>query len=386
MGSRRIVEIGRYVLLVAIIGGFYFLTGKLGLHFALVHPSITAIWAPSGIALAAFLLFGNKIWPGVYLGALFVNFATSGAIFPSLGIALGNTLEGLVGCYLIRKYSTVPKLFERSTNIFTFTIMGAMCSTMVGATIGVMTLILSGLADWSDFQLFWYSWWLGDGIGVLVVTPILLLWSSHPFSNWKKREGIEAGLILMLLILVGQAVFGHWFSLGFLNYPVAFLCAPILIGASFRFHQREIASFNFVLTCLAVAGTLHGYGPFIRPTKLETILLLQVFIGITTIMCMVVSALTSERRKLILELREMLAHVKTLAGLLPICSWCKKIRNDQGYWQEVEAYIHERSDVDFSHGICPDCLIKYKAEVLEHRRNKRHNDGLSSSRSGMTKG
>jgi len=369
MESGRFVLAARYVLLVVILATFYFLTGKMGLQFALVHPSITAIWPPSGIALAAFLLFGNRIWPGVSIGAFLVNLSTSGFMLPALGITFGNTFAAFVGSHLLRKYVPVPRLFDRTTSIFTFTIIGAMCSTMVSASIGVMTLFLTGLADRSDAQLLWYSWWLGDGIGVLVVTPIILFWSSHPFSNWNKRQSVEAGLILLLLVLVGQAVFGNWFSLGFLNYPVAFLCAPIMIGAAFRFRQREIATFNFILTCLAVAGTIQGYGPFIRPTRLESILLLQVFIGMTTIMCLVVSALTTERRNLVLELRETLTHIKTLAGLLPICAWCKKIRNDQGYWQEVEAYIHEHSDADFSHGICPDCLVKYKAEVMERRHH-----------------
>jgi integral membrane sensor domain MASE1 len=237
----------------------------------------------------------------------------------------------------------------------------------LSATIGVTGLVLSGVTDAANFHYIWLTCWLGSGVGQLIVTPVVILWRSRRTRHWQARKSVEASFVLLVLILVGQAVFGNWFHLGFMIYPIAFLCTTILIWTAFRFGQWEIAVYNFALSVIALGGTLHGYGPFARPTELESILLLQVFLGITTIMCISISSLISERSYLMHELRDSLAHVRTLSALLPMCSWCKKIRDDRGYWQEVEAYIYEHSDVAFSHGVCPDCFSKYKSEALERR-------------------
>ena len=123
-----------------------------------------------------------------------------------------------------------------------------------------------------------------------------------------------------------------------------------------------------MLAAIAIWGTLKGSGPFVRSSENESMLLLQAFMGITSIMSIAVAGLVTERGKLIRELQQTLSQVKTLRGLLPICAWCKKIRNDGGYWQEVETYLHEHSDVAFSHGVCPDCLIKYKSEFIKKKQ------------------
>jgi integral membrane sensor domain MASE1 len=244
-----------------------------------------------------------------------------------------------------------------------------LCSPLLSATIGVSSLALTGYADWTRFSAMWLTWWLGDGVGMIVVTPLLLLWLMKLPWNFHLRHSAEALALLALIILMGQAVFGDWFSLGFMVYPVAYLCAPLLVWTAFRFDQREIITLNVVLSVIAVAGTMHGFGPFMRSTWHESILLLQVFLTITTITCLIVTALVSERKVLVAKLQDTIARVRTLSGLLPICAWCKKVRDDNGYWQEVDAYIRDHSDADISHGICPDCLITYKSAVLEHRRN-----------------
>ena len=122
------------MVLLAIV---YLIAGKLGLLLAFVNPSATAVWAPTGIALAATLMFGYRVWPGVMVGAFLVNVTTTGSIVTSLGIAAGNTLEGLAGAYLVTRFAHGRYAFERPKDIFKFALLAGILSTMVAATVGV---------------------------------------------------------------------------------------------------------------------------------------------------------------------------------------------------------------------------------------------------------
>src|SRR5688572_4108865 len=130
-------------ILLALI---YFGAGKLGLMLAIVNPSTTPIWAPTGIALAAFLILGNRVWLGILVGAFLVNLTTSESVPASLMIAIGNTLEGLVGAYLVNRFANGREAFNRGNDIFRFVILAGLLSTTVSATLGTTTLVLNGLA------------------------------------------------------------------------------------------------------------------------------------------------------------------------------------------------------------------------------------------------
>src|SRR6185503_15174760 len=168
----------RTALLNAALATIYFTAAKLGLALAVVHASASAVWPPTGIALTAFLLFGNRIWLGIAVGAFLVNVTTAGTPATSLGIAVGNTLEGFIGAWLVRRYAGGRETLRRSVDIFRFALLAAGVSTVVSATIGVTTLSLAGLAPWNDFGSIWTTWWLGDAMGALVVAPALLLWGT----------------------------------------------------------------------------------------------------------------------------------------------------------------------------------------------------------------
>src|SRR6516165_8791613 len=127
----------------------YFFTGKIGLRLAAVHPSATAIWAPSGISLAACILFGSWVWPAIFVGALLVNATTYGSLATAVTIALGNTLEALIGTYLVIRCAGGRKAFNRTRDTFRFVFLAALLSTTVSATIGVTCLWIGGYASWS---------------------------------------------------------------------------------------------------------------------------------------------------------------------------------------------------------------------------------------------
>ena len=340
----------------------YFLAGKLGLRLAFANPSATAVWPPTGIAFAAFLIIGYWVWPGILLAAFLTNLATAGSVATSISIAVGNTLEGMLGAYLVSRFAGGRHVFDRTQNIFKFAFLAAMISTMVSATCGVTSLILGGFAKWGDYGAVWLTWWLGDAAGDLVVAPLLILWAVSARGAWNRGRFLEVAILLLCLFLMGQVVFGGLFPSEIKNYPLEFLCVPILIWVAFRFGQRETATAIFLLCGIAIRGTLLGLGPFVRPTQDASLLLLQAFMGVTSVMIMALATVVSERQRLILELQEALNRIKTLKGLLPICAACKKIRDDKGYWTHMESYIRQHSEADFTHGICPSCAQKFYPE------------------------
>lgn len=294
------------------VAAAYFVAGKLGLRMAIVNPSATVVWPPAGIALAAFLVLGYRIWPAILLAAFLVNLTTAGNAATSLGIALGNTLEGVVGAFLVNRFAQGREVFDREENIVRFAILAGMGSTMVSATIGVTSLALGGFADWSRFGSIWSEWWTGDMTGVLVVAPVLVLWSTRPMTRGRPRISEATGLLLGLL-LIGTSVFGGLFPPSATDYPL-FLCIPFLLWASLRFTQRQAATATLLLSGIAVWGTMYGLGPFVRRSPHESLLLLQAFTGFMSVMTLAVAALVNQRRRVEEDLRHM-AVSDSLTGL-----------------------------------------------------------------------
>jgi len=284
------------VATIAILAGVYFAAAKAGLMLAFVHASAAAVWPPTGIALAAILMLGYRVWPGVLLGAFLANVTTAGTAATSAGIAVGNTLEALVGAYLVNRFAGGRAVLERPRNILRFAVLAGMVSTIVSATFGVTALSLGGVAPWSSYGAIWLTWWLGDAGGALIVAPLLLLWLGRPRLRVESRRLLEAVFMLACLLAIGEIVFGGWLPIPLRNRPIAFLCIPVLVGVAYRFGQRATATATFVLSALAIWGTLRGFGPFAVGTPNESLLLLQGFMAVTTVMAMVLSAAVAESR------------------------------------------------------------------------------------------
>ena len=186
----------------------YFAAGKLGLYFASFNASSSPVWPPAGIAFAALLLFGFRIWPAVFLGAFFVNITTAGTVITSLGIASGNTLEAVAGVYLTMRYANGRKVFERAQDFFKYATLTSVCATTISPTVGFTSLALGGFAPWNEFTRSWLTWWLGDVGSYLLVAPFLILWIEHPSIAGDRRRLLEASLTLIAIVLVGVLVFG----------------------------------------------------------------------------------------------------------------------------------------------------------------------------------
>ena len=283
---------------LAIVGlaGIYFVVGYFCLKLASLNASASPVWPPAGIALAALLISGYRIWPGIFIGAFLVNALTAGNVATSLGIAGGNTLEALCGAWFINYFCGGTRAFERARDVFKFA-FAVVVSALISPTIGVTSLALGKFADWNNYGAVWFTWWSGDTTGDLIVAPLIVLWSRASGLRWTRREAIEVTSLLILVVLVGEAVFGGWFPISAKNYPMSFVLAPILVWTAFRFSQRETATGIFILSVIAIWGTLRHRGPFIMETDNQSLLILQASTAVLFITAMALAAAMAERRR-----------------------------------------------------------------------------------------
>ena len=274
----------------------YVVAGKAGLALALVNPSATAVWPPAGIALAAALILGpRRVWPPILAGAFIVNYVTALPWPVALVVASGNTMEALLGAYLVNRFAGGRAGFSRTENLVQFGVLAVLLSTAVGATIGVTTLYLTGHAASFMYRSTWTTWWLGDAAGALLVAPAVLLWHAAPRPQWSRQQRIEILALAIVTVLVPWIVFGR------LAYPLLFLCILVCGWAGLRFGQREASTAACVLSAMAVWGTVRGHGPLATATLNTELLLLQAFMASTAIVGLVVGGSVWESKRMELE-------------------------------------------------------------------------------------
>jgi signal transduction histidine kinase/ActR/RegA family two-component response regulator len=270
----------------------YFCAGKLGLSLAFFNPSASPVWPASGIALAALLLWGYRLWPAIFLGAFLVNIFTQGTFATSLGIATGNTLEALLGAWFMDRFAKGPKAFERAIDIFKFVLLAAMLSTVLSATVGVTSLSLGGFAPWEQYQTIWLTWWLGNMAGDLILAPLLVIWVAQVPPRLTAKRIPEALGLFAAICAASSLIF-----LGELSSGLKYLTLPPLLWAAFRFGAHGAVTSAFVMTAVAVMGTLKTLEPFTTTDPNLSLLLQQLFIATITVTGLVLAAVLSERKR-----------------------------------------------------------------------------------------
>ncbi len=306
----------------------YFIAGKFGLMLASLHASASPVWPPTGIALAALLVLGYRAWPAIFVGAFLVNASTAGNVATSLAVASGNTLEAMCGAWLVNRFAGGTTAFGRPQGVFKFA-LAAVVSTIISPAFGVTSLALAGFADWANYGAIWLTWWLGDATSDLLIAPLIILWSIASKRRWNRREAVEVGILLLLLFVLSEAVFGGWLTISAKNYPIAFSCGAIVIWTAFRFTQRETATGIFILSAIAIWGTLHGFGPFAEKTENQSLLALQYWTAVVTITAMALSAGMAERGRAEEALRESEARTNLAANAANLGLWLWNIPGDE---------------------------------------------------------
>jgi serine phosphatase RsbU (regulator of sigma subunit)/anti-sigma regulatory factor (Ser/Thr protein kinase) len=277
-----------YAVKVAGVAAAYYGAAKLGLNLAFTAKSVTAVWPPTGIALAALVLWGYRLWPGVALGAALANAWTGVPFYTVLGITAGNTLEALLATFLLRRVSFRPSL-ERVKDVVALVLLAAVVSTTLSASIGVTSLLVGGEIDADHFGTVWRTWWLGDMGGDLVVAPALLIASTHwPF---KRAPGGPLEAVSLTLLIGGLTAFVFTRELG------QYLLFPPLIFATLRFWQPGAAASTLLIAAIAIPLTAHDLGPYAGHAPDERLLLAQSFVGIACLTGLVLAAVISERKR-----------------------------------------------------------------------------------------
>ena len=281
----------------------YLLAGEIGLAVPFTSGNVSPVWPPAGLALAAILIFGYRIWPAVALGAFIVNFFTEIPHVAAAGIALGNTVGPLCGAWLLRRLPRFQPSLTRLRDVLGMSICGALCGTAVSATVGAGVLFLAGVNAWSGFGSAWLMWWLGDAMGVLIVTPLVLTFPGL-MSIREDRRWVE--FTCLLLGAAGSALVIFDPRFGLMRADVfAFGVFPFVLWGAIRFEPPGAAVVSFLISAIAVWGTARGFGPFIKGSTLQNATLLQSFLGVTSVSGIVLAAVIAERAQLI---REQSAH------------------------------------------------------------------------------
>jgi signal transduction histidine kinase/CheY-like chemotaxis protein len=286
-----------------VLAAIYFGAAKLGLAMAVVAEQVSAVWPPTGIALAAVILCGHRVWPGIALGAFLANATAHEPPWIACGIATGNTLEAIVGAWLLRRLIRFDPALGRVTDALGLVVLAAALSTMVSATIGVTSLCAGGVHPWSAYFSLWSVWWLGDAMGALVMAPLVLAWGAGPrigLGGWRLAEGLGlvAGLVATTL-----AVFGGSSPSDSANTALVYIVFPFVIWAALRFGPSGATLVAFVTSAIAITGTVNGFGPFAKAAA-DRLVYLQLFMAVVAVTGLCLGAAIAERSSAEESLRE----------------------------------------------------------------------------------
>ena len=282
------LQLPSQVVGLVLVGAAYYLGARLGLSLSLVRDNVTPLWPPTGIAVAAFLLWGPKMWPAVGLAAFAVNLPISEGPLPAAVTAAGNVLAPLVAVVLLGRVGFRRQL-DRRRDAVAIVFLGALASMLISATIGALTLFVSGAIAADELLVAWAVWWTGDAMGVLVVAPFLLclplFWerATWPWTRW-----VEGGTILVVVAAVTS-----WAA--YSNLHLLFLALPVLGWASWRLQLRGAAPAALIASLVVTWSAAGGLGLFERGSLFEKMLTLQAFNACVALTSFFLAALVSDR-------------------------------------------------------------------------------------------
>ena len=281
----------------------YALAAAGGLKYAVVGSTVTLVWAPSGIALAALLAFGYRMVFGVALAAFLANAWAGIPLTAAIGIAIGNTLEAVAGAFFLIRLAGFRSALDRRRDVFALIILAAIFATMLSASLGVATLTLGGIVSLGDYATVWLKWWLGDMMGILVATPPLLLWFSRTRPILPPRKGIEAACLAAALVLVSWYIFGAPELAGHGYYPASLAVFPFIIWGALRFDQWGASLVTVVVALLAIWGTTRNTGPFVNGAPVDNLVRWCAFAIVVAATGLLLAASVAEQRRAQAELK-----------------------------------------------------------------------------------
>jgi PAS domain S-box-containing protein len=289
LASWRSTPRGRLILWAASVGllaAAYYAAAKIGLRLAYLDGSVTALWPPVGVGIAALVLYGPRLWPGIVIGDLLVA-DFSNPLGTVLGQTLGNTLEVVVAAVLLRRLLGGRTGLERVGDVFAL-VAAAAVGTLISAAFGTTSLRLGNVIPAHEFGEVWRTWWLSDFSGALVVTPLVLTWATRGWRDLSRANLLEGAALLATLVLLAEVPSQR---------DVPYVVFPALIWAALRFGPRGAATALVVVSSLTVLNTAHNAGPFVRESITDSLLSSQLFLATAALTSLVLAAVTAERTR-----------------------------------------------------------------------------------------
>ncbi len=296
------------ILLIATV---YYLAARFSLTLAFRETNASPVWPPTGIAFACVMLFGYRISPGIAIGAFLANYITGLNPVVCVAIAVGNTLEAVIGVRLFRYLNKSESIVDNIHSVLSFLIPVAMGTTMISATIGAISIHAGGYSSGASFYYVWWTWWLGDTVGNIVVAPLILSITNFFIHSWSLKILRNFLILLLSASFLSFLVFGPSFEQGYL---IVYYALGIIVISAFHLPVLGTSFLSAFISMFAVWGTISGFGPFVMKDMNESLLFLQVFIGTITATGLILCAVVNERKRAVEELRTAEKEAKLIAS------------------------------------------------------------------------
>ncbi|MFE7772318.1 MASE1 domain-containing protein [Streptomyces sp. NPDC057445] len=310
MRKEEIRGYGFAVLRALAVAAVYYGSAELGLLQQLVRGQVTPLWPPTGVALAALLILGLRVWPGIALGAFLVNVSIGPSALAVLAIAAGNTLAPVVAYVLLRRVGFRPEL-DRLRDGLALVFLGALTGMLISSTLGTGVLTLAGAVEPADFWSVWSVWWTGDAMGVLLVTPFLLVIRRF---RWPPRAGV--GRWAEAVALTAAAVAVTLTATRSSSSSLLFLVFPVLIWAAFRFQLAGAAPCALLVSTLTILAAARGTGPFAGKDLFSNMVTLQAFNGSVAFTGLLLSAVITERNEVHEEIKRVCRRLEEIVATI----------------------------------------------------------------------
>jgi PAS domain S-box-containing protein len=320
----------KYILTSALLAIVYYGAARVGLRYASIAQSVSLVWPPTGIALAALTLLGYRYWPGVALGAFLANAGTPVPLPAAAGIALGNALEALVAAYLLRRVTGPRPRLDNLRHVRTFVLVAAPFGALCAAIVGVASLWLTGALPSPALPEAVGVWWTGDLLGALVVAPVFFTWAVPSRARHDPRRLLEVLVLCVGTIAAAELGLGRFFDLAALrevDYP--YLLFPFVIWAALRFGARGASRMTLTVSAVAVVHTVQGGSPFVSASAQSTLFQVTGYLLVVAVTGLVLAAAVRwERQQATQALAKSKGRLRRALDAARMGTWFWSVQNN----------------------------------------------------------
>ncbi|WP_410653962.1 MASE1 domain-containing protein [Amycolatopsis sp. lyj-112] len=307
LAARQLSPAAQWCLIALAVTACYFAAGQIGIQWAIVRDQISPLWPAAGVALAVPMLLGPRYWPGIALGALLTNIAFGPSLGVVLVIATGNTLGPLLAYAVMRRLGFRNQLDRLPDAVLL--VAGAIGGTAVSATLGTGILVLDGALGPAEFWPTALVWWTGDAMGVLTITPLLLL--APRFRMPKRVSFVRWGeAVALVLFGLGTAILASTTS------SKLFLVFPVLVWAALRFRQAGALLCSLCVCTFTIFAAVRGLGPYGSYELATRMLHVQAFDATVGLTALVLSTIVLQRDRATAEITDAWLQITEMVDLI----------------------------------------------------------------------